>query len=181
MNGQTAIKSYDQAAAECKYAVEKIAKECRRVNHKYRDSHFDIEFDLKRNRRDCLDALGQVDDKAYPKSVKRIPVSVRYPCDIPTAIAVLTRLRISSKTLFSLKRARALAMFVRVSTATAGSYRPCVPFAIRKAWSTKYALLETKRLAYTALCFIEVRSNHSCLAARRLSNLRWGVDSNHNR
>ena len=181
MNGQTAVKSYDQAAAECKNAVEKIAKECRRVNHKYRDSHFDIEFDLKRNRRDCLDGLGQVDDKAYPKSVKRIPVSVLYPYDIPTAITVLNCLRISSRSLYSLKKARALAMFVRASTATAGSYRPCVLFAIRKAWSTKYALLETKRLAYTALCFIEVRSSHSCLAARRLSNLRWGVDSNYNR
>ena len=181
MNGQIAVKSYDQATAECKHAVEKIAKECRRVNHKYRDSHFDIEFDLKRNRRDCLDALGQVEDKAYPKSVKRIPVSVLYPCHILTAITLLTRLRISSKTPFSLKRARALAMFVRVLTATAGSYRPCVPFATKKALLTKYALLETKRLAYTALCSIEVRSNHSCLAARRLSDFRRGVDSNHNR
>ena len=45
------------------------------MNHKYRDPHFDIEFDLKRNRRDCLDALGEVSDKAYPRSVKRIPVS----------------------------------------------------------------------------------------------------------
>lgn len=80
MNGQIALKSYDQAAAECKHAVEKIAKECRRVNHKYRDPHFDIEFDLKRNRRDCLDALGEVSDKAYPKSVKRIPVSDLYSC-----------------------------------------------------------------------------------------------------
>ena len=81
MRGQVAVKSYDQAAAECKHAVEKIAKECRRVNHKYRDPHFDIEFDLKRNyrdSRDCLDALGEVQDKAFPRSVKRITVSVLY-------------------------------------------------------------------------------------------------------
>lgn len=78
MNGQIAVKSYDQAAAECKNAVEKIAKECRRVNHKYRDPHFDIEFDLKRNRRDCLDALGEASDNAYPRSVKRVPVRVPY-------------------------------------------------------------------------------------------------------
>ena len=75
MNGQIAIKSYDQAAGECRHAVEKIAKECRRVNQKYRDPHFDIEFDLKGKRRDCLDALGGAEEKAYPKSVKRIPVS----------------------------------------------------------------------------------------------------------
>lgn len=80
VNGQIAGKSYDQAAAECKHAVERIAKECRRVNHKYRDSHFDIEFDLKRNRRDCLDALGGVTDAAHPKSVKRVPVSVLCFC-----------------------------------------------------------------------------------------------------
>ena len=80
MSGQIAIKSYDQATAECTRAVEKIAKECKRVNHKYRDPHFDIEFDLKRNRRDCLDSLGKVEDKAYPKSVKRIPVSILYSC-----------------------------------------------------------------------------------------------------
>ncbi|CAD6573733.1 MAG: hypothetical protein ASARMPREDX12_006221 [Alectoria sarmentosa] len=72
VNCQIAVRSYDQAAAECKHAVEKIAKECRRVNHKYRDPHFDIEFDLKWKRRDCLDALGEVSDKAYPRSVKRI-------------------------------------------------------------------------------------------------------------
>lgn len=79
VNGHIAIRSYDQAAAECKHAVQKIAKECRRVNHKYRDPHFDIEFDLKRNRRDCLDTLGEVSDKAYPKSVKRIPDIFKNP------------------------------------------------------------------------------------------------------
>ena len=80
MSGQVAAKSYDQAASECKHAVEKIAKECRRVNHKYRDPHFDIEWDLKRDRRDCLDGLEMnEDDRAWPKSVKRIPVSLSQP------------------------------------------------------------------------------------------------------
>lgn len=180
MNGQIAVKSYDQAAAECKHAVEEIAKECRRVNHKYRDPHFDIEFDLKRNRRDCLDALGEVPDKTYPKSVKRIPVSILHSCSTSTAIQFLTCLRISSKILCSLKRALPLAMFVKDSTATAGSYLHCVLFATRKTWSTIYALLETKRWAYTVLCSTEVSGNHSRLAVRRLSYLRWGVDSNHN-
>lgn len=161
VNGQIAVKSYDQAAAECKHAVEKIAKECRRVNHKYRDPHFDIEFDLKRNQRDCLDALGEVEDLAYPKSVKRIPVSVLHFCFIPIEAQSLTCFRISSKTPCSLKRALPLAMCVRDSPATAGFYLHCVLFATRKIWSTRYALLETKRWAYTALCFIEVGSNRS--------------------
>ena len=79
VHGQAAIKSYEQASTECIAAVEKIAKECRRVNMKYRDPHFDIEFDLKSARggtRDCLDSLyGRNDDSAQPKSVKRVPVS----------------------------------------------------------------------------------------------------------
>ena len=68
-------KTYEQAVAECTNAVIRIAKECRRVNAKYRDSHFDIEFDLKRDRRDCLDglAIADDDDKHWPRSVKRVP------------------------------------------------------------------------------------------------------------
>ncbi|KAL9131646.1 MAG: hypothetical protein Q9217_000457 [Psora testacea] len=75
VNGQRAVKSYDQATLECKRAVEKIAKECRRVNHKYRDQHFDIEFDLKRGPRDCLDGLERKSaaSLASPGSVKRVP------------------------------------------------------------------------------------------------------------
>ena len=161
MKGQVAVKSYDQAAAECKHAVEKIAKECRRVNHKYRDPHFDIEFDLKRNQRDCLDALGDVDDKAYPKSVKRIPVSLIYSCRTYVAVKVLKHSRISSKNLSSLRRVQARATFVRDSTATVGFYLHYVLFATRKTWSTKYALPETRRWAYTALCSIEVRTAYS--------------------
>lgn len=37
--------------------MEKIVKECRRINQKYRDPHFDLEFDLKMNRGDCLTGL----------------------------------------------------------------------------------------------------------------------------
>ncbi|KAI4255206.1 MAG: hypothetical protein LQ352_002687 [Teloschistes flavicans] len=72
VHGQATGKSYEQAAADCRAAVTKIAKECRRVNLKYRDPHFDIEFDLKRNRRDCLDSLSR-ESNLGPKSVKRVP------------------------------------------------------------------------------------------------------------
>lgn len=56
-SGTTTTKSYEDAAAICRAKVEKIVKECRRINQKYRDPHFDLEFDLKMNRRDCLDPL----------------------------------------------------------------------------------------------------------------------------
>ena len=79
--GHVTGRSYEQAASECKHAVEKIAKECRRVNHKYRDPHFDIEFDLKGNIRDCLDGLQYIppNDICRPRSVKRIPVRLLFP------------------------------------------------------------------------------------------------------
>ncbi|KAF9882424.1 calpain-like protein [Colletotrichum karsti] len=75
VNTQT---SYDEAAAVCKTKVDKIVKECRRVNQKYRDPHFDLEFDLKFNRRDCLESLWNTKDKDptpssfSPKAVKRV-------------------------------------------------------------------------------------------------------------
>ena len=75
IEGRDAAKSYDQAASECKNAVEKIAKECRRVNHKYRDSHYDIEWDLKKGMRDCLCSLDDTEgNDLEPKSVKRVTV-----------------------------------------------------------------------------------------------------------
>ena len=78
-NGKRAVVSYEEAALDCKQAVEKISKECRRVNQKYRDQDFDIENDLKTGTRDCLDGLDtKSEDKAEPKSTKRIPVGHIY-------------------------------------------------------------------------------------------------------
>jgi len=46
----------------CRAKVEKIIEECRRVNQKYRDPHFDLEFDLKTGKRDCLESLDNTRD-----------------------------------------------------------------------------------------------------------------------
>ena len=73
VSGQEAGRSYKQAKADCQAAVEKISKECRRVNMRYRDPHFDIEFDLKGHKNDCLEGLGKKGNPFEPKSVKRIP------------------------------------------------------------------------------------------------------------
>ncbi|KAH8808104.1 hypothetical protein F5884DRAFT_677059 [Xylogone sp. PMI_703] len=88
VKGQNALASYEEAAAICKAKVEKIVKECRRVNQKYRDPHFDIEFDLKWGKRDCLSILRPAPKKSendddednddgddsnfWPGSVKRV-------------------------------------------------------------------------------------------------------------
>ena len=75
IKGENAVASYEEAAAICKDKVAKIVKECRRVNQKYRDPHFDIEFDLKWGIKDCLTSLGdtsEVDSGFRPGSVKRV-------------------------------------------------------------------------------------------------------------
>lgn len=84
VRGQRAWSSYEEAAKECRYAVEKIVKECKRVNAKYRDPHFDIEFDLKRGIRDCLDGLIRGDStyELAPKSCKRVTVRLLPPLRI---------------------------------------------------------------------------------------------------
>ncbi|KEY68244.1 hypothetical protein S7711_04775 [Stachybotrys chartarum IBT 7711] len=78
----TTSASYDDAAAMCRAKVDKIVKECRRINKKYRDPYFDLESDLKLNRRDCLESLsnqkskGKEDDAPgqtlQPRSAKRV-------------------------------------------------------------------------------------------------------------
>ncbi|KAI2618279.1 cysteine proteinase [Hypomontagnella submonticulosa] len=77
--GTNTQTSYEEAAAVCKAKVAKIVKECRRVNQKYRDPHFDLEVDLKWGSRDTLESLcnlkepSEDDNSAFkPKSVKRV-------------------------------------------------------------------------------------------------------------
>ncbi|KIN05743.1 hypothetical protein OIDMADRAFT_38228 [Oidiodendron maius Zn] len=70
-----AASTYEEAAATCRAKVEAIVKECRRVNQKYRDPHFDMEFDLKWGTKDCLTSLKDtavMEDRFYPGSVKRV-------------------------------------------------------------------------------------------------------------
>ncbi|KIW73097.1 hypothetical protein PV04_01241 [Phialophora macrospora] len=72
VSGQRAAKSYEEARAECEKDVDRIIKECRRLNQKYRDLHFDIEWDLKSGQRNCLDGLSTPGDSMKPKGVKRL-------------------------------------------------------------------------------------------------------------
>jgi len=74
--GQNAVASYEEAARICKAKVDKIVKECRRVNQKYRDVHFDIEFDMNwKMVPDTLTMLGDTSDidcSHRPRGVKRV-------------------------------------------------------------------------------------------------------------
>ncbi|KAH6690299.1 hypothetical protein F5X68DRAFT_229634 [Plectosphaerella plurivora] len=75
---ESAQTSYENARELCIAKVQKIVAECRRNNQKYRDPHFDLEFDLKFGRRDCLDTLSVSRSRVLsqsslkPQSVKRV-------------------------------------------------------------------------------------------------------------
>ncbi|RYP44149.1 hypothetical protein DL768_009358 [Monosporascus sp. mg162] len=75
-SGKTTQASYEEAAAVCRAKVAKIVKECRRINQKYRDPHFDLELDLKWGKHDTLETLCNTREKRVssfrPRSVKRV-------------------------------------------------------------------------------------------------------------
>lgn len=82
--GQLVAANFEEAVKACKQKVEKIVKEHQRVNQRYRDSHFDIDLDLKSRKGICLSTLGEptrwiIEDGPdtrpngnLPKSVKRV-------------------------------------------------------------------------------------------------------------
>ncbi|KAH8673536.1 hypothetical protein BX600DRAFT_508788 [Xylariales sp. PMI_506] len=74
--------SYDRAVDECRRKVKKIIQECRRVNTRYRDPGWDIDWDLKMVKGSCLNYLGSnkfdvgaprvSSSTSVPKAVKRV-------------------------------------------------------------------------------------------------------------
>ncbi|KAI0452193.1 hypothetical protein F5B21DRAFT_516218 [Xylaria acuta] len=73
---------YERAREECSRRVKKIIQECRRVNTRYRDPGFDLDWDLKMGKGNCLNYLGSskfdMTNTRYstttsvPKAVKRV-------------------------------------------------------------------------------------------------------------
>ncbi|KAH8746244.1 hypothetical protein F5883DRAFT_700878 [Diaporthe sp. PMI_573] len=49
---------YERAAEECRRRVRKIIAECRRINSRYRDPGWDIDWDFKWEKGYCLNSLG---------------------------------------------------------------------------------------------------------------------------
>lgn len=64
---ETATAGYDNAVAKCKANVASIVRECRRINQKYRDLHFDLE-----DGRICLRDLMANSYEFCPGSVARV-------------------------------------------------------------------------------------------------------------
>ncbi|KLU90199.1 hypothetical protein MAPG_09163 [Magnaporthiopsis poae ATCC 64411] len=74
---------YERAADECRRRVRKIIQECKRVNKRYRDPGFDLDWDLKWRKGNTLNYLGKTKfelstqtardpSSSVPKAVKRV-------------------------------------------------------------------------------------------------------------
>ncbi|KAI8710269.1 Calpain catalytic domain-containing protein [Fusarium sp. LHS14.1] len=74
-------EDYGRAAAECRLKVEKIVKECKRVNMRYRDPDWDLDWDFKHEKGHCLNTLGQkkfeLSDTSLLSSEDRVPKAVK--------------------------------------------------------------------------------------------------------
>ncbi|KAI1325222.1 hypothetical protein F5Y16DRAFT_277502 [Xylariaceae sp. FL0255] len=76
------LAGYEHARDECSRRVKKIIQECKRVNTRYRDPGFDLDWDLKMGRGNCLNYLGSSkfdmantrysSTTSVPKCVKRV-------------------------------------------------------------------------------------------------------------
>jgi hypothetical protein len=82
-NNLLVSEDYERAVRECRARVKKLIRECKRVNMRYRDPDFDIDWDLKWEKGYCLNSLGEnkfeIDGRAFanptsnsPKAVKRV-------------------------------------------------------------------------------------------------------------
>lgn len=80
---QLVSEDFERAVKECRVKVKKLVKECRRVNMRYRDPSFDIDWDLKWEKGNCLNTLGETrfevckhalinPASCSPKAVKRV-------------------------------------------------------------------------------------------------------------
>ena len=82
-NNLLVSEDFGRAVLECRTKVQKLIRECRRVNMRYRDPTFDIDWDLKWEKGYCLNGL--IDFKfdtssrsfsnpnsTVPKAVKRV-------------------------------------------------------------------------------------------------------------
>lgn len=113
---ESSVKSYDQAKAECKAKVRAIVTECRRLNQKYVDRHFDLENEED----DCIYPLGNSsydDENARPSAVKRIEVGYCMRNVVPVTHV---ESRTFSRSQSSMKIVLALPMSFRAVSVIAG-------------------------------------------------------------
>ncbi|TVY40940.1 Calpain catalytic subunit [Lachnellula occidentalis] len=74
-------EDFERAVQECRSRVKKLVKECKRVNMRYRDPDFDIDWDLKWEKGYCLNGLGgdrfEVNGRAFTRITSNVPKAVK--------------------------------------------------------------------------------------------------------
>lgn len=74
-------QDYERAVEECRARVQKLIKECKRLNMRYRDPTFDIDWDLKWERGHCLNGLREttfsIDGRVFSEATPNIPKAVK--------------------------------------------------------------------------------------------------------
>jgi hypothetical protein len=74
-------EDFERAVQECRTRVRKLIKECRRVNMRYRDPDFDIDWDLKWEKGYCLNGLGdskfEINGRAFANPTSNVPKAVK--------------------------------------------------------------------------------------------------------
>jgi hypothetical protein len=91
------FKDFERAAEECRTRVRKLIRECKRVNMRYRDSEFDIDWDLKWEKGHCLNSLldrdFEIGGVAYANPASNVPKAVKRVHEIfekPTFLETVT-------------------------------------------------------------------------------------------
>lgn len=80
-NNLLVSEDFERAVQECRTRVKKLIRECRRVNMRYRDPDFDIDFDLRMEKGNCLNNLRDnkfpVNGRAFANPTSQVPKSVK--------------------------------------------------------------------------------------------------------
>jgi hypothetical protein len=91
------FEDFERAAEECRTRVRKLIRECKRVNMRYRDPEFDIDWDLKWERGHCLNGLldrdFEIGGMAYANPSSNVPKAVKRVHEIfekPTFLEAVT-------------------------------------------------------------------------------------------
>jgi hypothetical protein len=80
-NNLLVSEDYERAVTECRSKVKKLIKECKRVNMRYRDPSFDIDWDLKWEKGYCLNSLAdhkfEINGRAFANPTSNVPKAVK--------------------------------------------------------------------------------------------------------
>ena len=80
-NNLLVSEDFERAVQECRTKVRKLIKECKRVNMRYRDSSFDIDWDLKWEKGYCLNGLldsrFEINSRTLSGPTSQVPKAVK--------------------------------------------------------------------------------------------------------